>query len=122
MTSASFGSSPVMLRPVLFYTPLPASGNHCQSFAVCASYLAIEKLASLARFAPSFATHPIIGTVSMACAPADLLVEKNVSPRSPATGLEPPTDSKYQSLPRLSAFSCQLYRVVLLPPYRLRGS
>ena len=63
-TFASFGSLPVTFWP-LVRTPLPASGNHCQSLPVCAPYLAIEKLASLLRFAPSFATQSIIGIVSI---------------------------------------------------------
>src|SRR5262245_20243422 len=88
--------------------PLPASGNHCQSLPVCAPYLVMEKLASLVRFEPSLASQPMIGMVSMAWAPAFLVMEKNVSPRSPATELDSPMLSKYQSCPRLSALICQL--------------
>ncbi len=83
--------------PLELNTPLPASGYHCQSLPVCAPYLAMEKLASLPRLEPSLATQPIMGMVSIACAPAPLLMEKNVSPRSPATELESPILSKYQS-------------------------
>ena len=88
--------------------PLPASGNHCQSLPVCAPYLAIEKLASLLRFGPTFATQSIIGIVSIAWALAARAFAMNVSPRSPASALLSAMLSKYQSLPRLSAFSCQL--------------
>ena len=114
-TLASLGSLPVTNWP-LVRTPFPASGNHCQSVPVCAPYLAIEKLASLLRLAPTLATQSIIGIVSMACALAARALAMNVSPRSPAVALLSAMLSKYQSLPRLSAFSCQLYRVVLLPP------
>ena len=54
--------------------PLPASGNHCQSLPVCVPYLACEKLASLARFVPSFATQPIIGIVTGASGTAGFTV------------------------------------------------
>ncbi|MBV6430931.1 MAG: hypothetical protein IANPNBLG_01053 [Bryobacteraceae bacterium] len=97
-----------MFRPVLLSTPLPASGNHCQSFPVCAPYLAWEKLASLDRPAPNFATHPMMGMVSMGSAPPARLWLMNVSPCSPAVELAYAMLSKYQSLPRLSAFCIQL--------------
>ena len=67
--------------------PFPASGNHCQSLPVCGPYLAIEKLASLPRLEPSFATQSIMGIVSMAWAFAARELAKNVSPRSPAVAL-----------------------------------
>ena len=70
--------------------------------------LRLGETRQLDRFVPSFATHPIIGMVSIGCAPARLLVEIKVSPRSPATALVSPILSKYQSCPRLSAFACQL--------------
>ena len=78
-------------------TPLPASGNHCQSLPVCGPYFAIEKLASLLRFGPSFATQSNIGIVIIGCAFADFASDTNVSPRSPATALLSPMLSKYQS-------------------------
>src|SRR5204863_9695882 len=115
-TLASFGSLPVLFWFVLFSTPLPALGNHCASLPVCAPYFACEKLASLLRLEPILATHPMIGIVIIDCAPALRDMVKNVSPRSPAAALVSPMLSKYQSWPRLSAFCCQLYRVVLLPP------
>src|SRR5204863_6552869 len=107
VTLASFGSLPETYWPDVS-TPLPASGNHCQSFPVCAPYLAIEKLASLLRLGPTLAIQSIIGTVSIACAPTARVFAMKVSPRSPATALASAMLSKYQSLPRLSAFSCQL--------------
>ncbi len=72
--------------------PLPASGNHCQSLPVCAPYLAMEKPASFERLAPSRATQPMSGTVSIGCAPAAREAAKKVSPRSPATALASPMD------------------------------
>src|SRR5439155_1250852 len=107
-TFASFGSLPVTFWPLLWRTPLPASGYHCQSLPVCAPYLACEKLASLLRLGPSFATQSSIGIVTIACAPAAFACEMKVSPRSPAVELESAMLSKYQSASRLSAFSCQL--------------
>src|SRR5205823_4587636 len=107
-TFASLGSLPVMLKPVLFDTPLPASAYHCQSLPVCGPYFACEKLASFPRPLPTFASQSMIGTVIIGCAPAPRLVLMNVSPRSPAVGLGSPRLSKYQSWPRLSAFCCQL--------------
>src|SRR5581483_2265047 len=104
---ASLGSLPVTNWP-LVRTPLPASGNHCQSLPLCAPYLAMEKLASLERLAPSLATQSSMGIVNIACAPAALELAINVSPRSPATALGSAMLSKYQSLARLSALSCQL--------------
>src|ERR1044072_3511285 len=83
-TFASLGSLPETGWPVLDKMPLPASGNHCASLPVCAPYLAMEKLASLLRFAGTFATQLSMGMVSMACAPPALLLEMKVSPRSPA--------------------------------------
>ena len=85
-TLASFGSLPVTFWP-LVRTPLPASANHCQSFPVCAPYLAMEKLASLLRFAPTLATQSIVGIVSIAWAFAAREFATNVSPRSPAVAL-----------------------------------
>src|SRR2546429_7664725 len=119
---AWFLSFHVMYAPSLERMPLPASGNHCQSLPVCGPYLAMEKLGSLERFGPSLATQPIIGIVSIACAPADFEFEMKVSPRSPAVALASAILSKYQSLPRLSPLSCQLYREVLFPPLRLSGT
>ena len=58
--------------------------------------------------APSLATQSIVGIVSIACAFAGPRFAMNVSPRSPAVALLSAMLSKYQSLPRLSAFSCQL--------------
>ena len=54
----------------LLRMPLPASGIHCQSLPVCAPYLAMEKLASFDRLAPSLATQSIVGMVIIAWAPA----------------------------------------------------
>src|ERR1019366_3855064 len=105
---ASFGSFPVTYCPLDFSMPLPASGNHCASFPVCAPYLACEKLASLLRLGPSLAIQSSIGMVIMARAPPACVVEMNVSPRSPATADVSPMLSKYQSWSRLSAFNCQL--------------
>src|SRR5436190_22656282 len=104
---ASLGSFHVIVCPPC-NTPLPASGYHCQSLPVCAPYLACEKLESLPRPLPSFATQSMIGTVIIGCAPAPRLVVMNVSPRSPAVPLASPRDSKYQSWPRLSPLNCQL--------------
>jgi hypothetical protein len=101
------GSLPVTKLPFV-RMPLPASANHCQSFPVWAPYFAIEKLASLLRLAGTFATQPIIGTVSIGWADAARLAATKLSPRSPATALGSPMLSKYQSLPRLSAFRRQL--------------
>src|SRR5690348_1574905 len=97
-----------MLWPVLLATPLPASGNHCASLPVSGPYFAMEELQSLARLAPRLATQPLVGMVNIACAPAALLLEMKVSPRSPVVALLSPMLSKYQSLPRLSAFRFQL--------------
>jgi hypothetical protein len=58
----------------------------------------------------------MVGMVSIACAPAARVLVMNVSPTSPGAALAAPMLSKYQSAPRLSAFCCQLVRVVLLPP------
>jgi hypothetical protein len=104
---ASLASFPVTYAP-LVRTPLPASGNHCQSASACAPYFATEKLASFERFPPTFATQPMVGMVSMGSAPASFDVVTNVSPTSPAVELAYGMLSKYQSAPRLSAFCCQL--------------
>ena len=66
------------------------NGKYLKSLLHCAPYLAMEKLVNFARPAPSFATQPTIGMVSIACDPAPLLSEKMVSPRSPATALVSP--------------------------------
>jgi hypothetical protein len=87
-TFASFGLLPVMRWPVALLMPLPASGNHCQSLPVCGPYLAMEKLESFDRFAPTFATHPTVGIVIIAWAFAFLDCEMNVSPPSPGVALE----------------------------------
>jgi hypothetical protein len=76
--------------PVLLETPLPASGYHCASVPVCCPYLATEKLASLLRFAPSFATQSSMGMVTMDSAPTLLLFWMKVSPRSPWAELVSP--------------------------------
>src|SRR5262250_1644078 len=102
-TLASVGLLPTTNWPVLCRTPFPASGNHCQSLPVWAPYLAIEKLESLARPLPNLATHPIMGIVTIDCAPAVRLSETKVSIRSPGVELLSPMLSKYQSDPRLSA-------------------
>src|SRR5438105_10594568 len=99
---ASLGSLPATFCPVDLRIPLPASGNHCGSFPVCAPYLVCEKLASLLRLEPSLATQSSIGMVIMARAPPACVVEMNVSPRSPATADVSPMLSKYQSWSRLS--------------------
>src|SRR5215472_2201128 len=118
---ASFGSLPVTFCWLDAFTPLPASGNHCQSFDCCAPYFAIEKLESLPRLGPSFATQPMVGIVSIDCAPADLVAEIKSSLSLPGVELPSSRLSKYQSLPRLSAFSCQLYCDVAVPPLRFSG-
>src|SRR5215212_9200649 len=105
---ASFGSLPAMFWPVADDTPLPASGYHCQSLPVCGPYLATEKLASLERFAPSFASQPRVGMVIIASAPAFFVLPMNASASAPAVALLYGMDSKYQSKARLSAFCCQL--------------
>src|SRR5262245_1227870 len=117
---ASFGSLPVTFWLFAARTPLPASGNHCESLNFWAPYFAIEKLASLLRLAPSFATQPTIGIVTIGSAPAPFALAMKVSPPSPAVLLEYGTLSKYQSFPRLSALICQLYRLVLFPPRRFK--
>src|SRR5215204_3336264 len=104
---ASFGSLPVIGCPVAAEIPLPASANE-PSDPVCGPYLAIEKLASFARFWPSFATHPRVGTVRIACAPAVLVRPTNVSAHSPATAGPSGRLSKYQSADLLLALVCQL--------------
>src|SRR5262249_32112347 len=70
---------------------------------------------------PSFATQPIVGIVIIASAPPARVDVMKSSPDWP--GFDPVSAmlSKYQSLPRLDAFSCQLYCDVALPPERLVG-
>jgi hypothetical protein len=68
----------------------------------------MEKLDSFVRARPSFAAHPSVGTVSMGCAPALRLVEMKASADPPGVPPDSGTLSKYQSLPRLEASSCQL--------------
>src|SRR3954453_13386132 len=104
---ASLGSLPVMFCPVLLKTPLPASGKYCESLPVWAPYFAWLKLQSLERLAPSLATQPIIGIVSIARAPCDLASLMKLSPSAPAVALLEPMLSKYQSEARLVAFNCQ---------------
>src|SRR5262249_14381590 len=122
---ASLGSLPVTNCPSEARTPLPASGNHCQSLSFWAPYFWIEKLESFARFwPPSLATHPIVGIVSNAFAFAALLPAIKSSFSFPAVEM-PGCDSrlsKYQSLPRLSQLHCQLYCEVALPPLRFSGA
>src|SRR6266850_3322133 len=118
---ASFGSLPVTNWLSEERTPLPASGNHCQSLAFCGPYLAMEKLESFPRFGPSFATQPIVGMVNIGWAPADLLSSMKSSFALPAIELPSSRLSKYQSLPRLSQLHCQLYCDVALPPLRFSG-
>jgi len=62
----------------------------------------------LPRFDPSFATQSIVGIVTIGWAPALRLVPMKLSPRPPGVELDSAMLSKYQSAPRLSAFSCQL--------------
>src|SRR5262245_40380414 len=102
--------------------PLPASGNHCQSFPVCAPYLAMEKLESLPRLGPSLATQPIVGMVIIDWAPTLLFAAMKSSLSLPAVELPESRLSKYQSLPRLSQLHCQLYCEVALPPLRFTGA
>ena len=106
-TLASFGSLPVTRLPFV-RTPLPASGNHCQSLSGWAPYFAAEKLASFVRPAPSLATQPMSGTVIIGSAPPWRESAMKLSAEPPAVALAPGMLSKYQSAPRLSAFSCQL--------------
>ena len=65
-------------------TPLPASLSY-GSTEHCGPYFVTEKLAALPRSGASFATQPIIGTVSIGWAPFDWLT--NVSADSPATAV-----------------------------------
>jgi hypothetical protein len=81
----------------------------------------MEKLDSLPRFGPSLATQPIVGIVIIDWAPTLLFAAMKSSLSLPAIELPESRLSKYQSLPRLSQFSCQLYWEVAFPPLRLRG-
>ena len=117
---ASFGSLPVTLAPFA-RTPLHASGNQLQSQSCCAPYFAAEKLASLVPFGPFFPTQPMSGIVTIGSAPfafAFATKSSKAAPGAPVPGML----SKYQSLPRLSPFCFQLWRVVEFPPQRLSGA
>jgi hypothetical protein len=59
-------------------------------------------------FDSTLATQSIVGMVNIGSAPAAREFAKNVSPLSPAVALLSRMLSKYQSLPRLSAFACRL--------------
>src|SRR5579871_2836299 len=105
---ASLGSLPVMSALELVITPLPASGNHCQSLSLWRPYLVIEKLLRRWEFGPSFATQPIIGMVIIGCAPPFL--ESLMNSSSVAPGPVPLSGrlSKYQSAAWFEAFVTQL--------------
>src|SRR5436190_23313276 len=96
---ASFGLLFEIFDPSDCFKPLPASGNHCQSFPCCAPYLPIEKLESLPRFAANLATQPIVGIVNIACAFAAFVSVMKSSLALPAVELPSSRLSKYQSLP-----------------------
>ena len=68
----------------------------------------MEKLASLARLGPSFATQPMVGSVSIGCAPAAFDCEMKSSPSAPGVALAEPILSKYQSAAWFAALICQL--------------
>src|SRR5439155_20488148 len=94
---ASFGSFVVISVLLLVTTPLPASGNHCQSWSACWPYFAIEKLESLAWLGPSLVVQPIMGIVSIAFAPPFLLAATKSSAAAPGVFVESARLSKYQS-------------------------
>ena len=100
---------------------MQASGNQLQSQSCCAPYLAAEKLASFVPPGPFLPTQPMSGMVTMGSAPFCLdswTKSSNAAPWAPLPGML----SKYQSLPRLSPFVFQLWRVVELPPQRWTGT
>ena len=83
-------------------------GHPLRVAACLRAVFAIEKLASLLRFDPTFATQSISGMVSIGLRVHRLRAREKPSPRSPGMALGSAMLSKYQSLPRLSAFTCQL--------------
>jgi len=118
----TFGSRGIVADYVLaavVRTPLPASGIHCQSLPVCGPYSPNRKLASLLRFDPTFATQSNQrDRQHAACAFAAARRDERVRRVSPAWRSARRCSTKYQSLRGCRAFTCQLYRVVLLPPLR----